>query len=304
MLIKELLPKHRENNLTHDPEKLIFEGVAPKDVYNISSPFEFAGKTFILGRVESRDSEHSQACFFEAAGPARYVLNLEAPSFQLQDPFYTFIEDQLVVGGVEVREKTSNPSEFEWRTVFYKGTDVTNLERFFEGPFGMKDLRIKGLNDGRILVLTRPQGEKGGRGNIGAVLLDCLDQLTVTAVDEAPLLEGQFIDEEWGGANEIHQLADDRLGVLGHIACFDEAGDRHYYAMTFELSLPDFAIRDVKLVAERQDFLPGQAKRPDLEDVVFSGGILLNGQEATLYAGISDAEAQKLDLVNPFVKGV
>ena len=71
----------------------------------------------------------------------------------------------------------------------------------------MKDLRLAELNDGSIGVLTRPQGEKGGRGKIGFARISSLEELTLDVVEEAPLLEGQFVDEEWGGANEPHILA-------------------------------------------------------------------------------------------------
>ena len=41
-------------------------------------------------------------------------------------------------------------------------------------------------------------------------------------------------------------------------------------------------------------------KRPDLEDVVFSGGLHIYEDHIVLYAGISDAGAQKIKLENPF----
>jgi len=45
-------------------DKLIFEDVGDKDVYNITVPFLHYGKNIIVGRVESRDSEHSKVVFF------------------------------------------------------------------------------------------------------------------------------------------------------------------------------------------------------------------------------------------------
>ncbi|MDZ5001573.1 DUF1861 family protein, partial [Clostridium perfringens] len=38
----------------------------------------------------------------------------------------------------------------------------------------------------------------------------------------------------------------------------------------------------------------------DLEDVVFSGGLIIEGNKARLYSGISDAEAQFIEIDNPF----
>ena len=84
------------------------------------------------------------------------------------------------------------------------------------------------------------------------------------------------------------------------MSIFDEENNRHYYAMAFELDLTNFAMKNAKIIAERKDFAAGPAKRPDLVDVVFSGGIVMKDQKAVIYAGISDAGAQKLEIENPF----
>lgn len=122
-------------------------------------------------------------------------------------------------------------------------------------------------------------------------------------MEQAPLLEGQFIDEQWGGANEPHLLANGLVGVLGHIASFDEEGNRHYYPMVFALNPETGDISDIELIATRSHFLPGPAKRPDLIDVVFSGGLVRKADgTADMYAGISDAEAQKITIIDPFLQ--
>ena len=58
---------------------------------------------------------------------------------------------------------------------------------------------------------------------------------------------------------------------------------------------------DIELIAVRSRFLPGEAKLARLVDVVFSGGLVRreNGT-AELYAGISDVEAQRLTIKDPF----
>ena len=104
----------------------------------------------------------------------------------------------------------------------HKEADLVHKKPFFQGPDHMKDLRLVQLKDGSIGVFTRPQGEKGGRGKIGFVRIGTLDDLSLDVIRQAPLLEGQFLDEEWGGCNEIHVLSNGLLGVLGHIARFDE----------------------------------------------------------------------------------
>ncbi|MDZ7542959.1 DUF1861 family protein, partial [Clostridium perfringens] len=179
--------------------------------------------------------------------------------------FYTRINNELIVGGVEIFPDPEKEDTLKWRTIFYKGKNIQSLERFFVGPDGMKDLRLAQLLDGKIAVLTRPQGEKGGRGKIGFTIINSLNELTIEVVNESPLLNGLFIDEEWGGANEARPLDSSTLGILGHIACFDNDGNRHYYPMTFKLDINTLKVSEQKLIAIRKDFKPGEAKRPDLE---------------------------------------
>ncbi|WP_314587198.1 DUF1861 family protein [Paenibacillus terrigena] len=284
-----------------DVAKLQFTGVGHKDVYNITARFEDEGEWVIAGRVESRDSEHSDVVFF-VERDGEWVPREGAPTLELQDPFFTKINGDLVVGGVQIYPHPTKADSFMWRTVFYRGQNIASLKQFFTGPDGMKDLRLVDLKDG-IGVLTRPQGDKGGRGKIGFTRIASLDELSIPLIEETPLLEGQFIDAEWGGANEAHLLKNGLLGVLGHIASFDTAGDRHYYPMVFALDPLTGEHSDIKLIAVRNQFLPGAAKRPDLEDVVFSGG-LVRHQDGTahLYAGISDAEAQSATIPDPFAQ--
>lgn len=284
-----------------DPRKVVFSGIGEKDVYNISAPFEDAGELVIAGRVESRDSEHSKVYFFVEQN-GEWVPRENAPVLGLQDPFFTRIAGELVLGGVQIFPHPTNAGQLVWRTVFYKGQSIARLQEFAKGPDGMKDLRLVELKDGSIVVLTRPQGEKGGRGKIGWTRISSLADLTIDVINEAPLLENQFIDEQWGGANEPHLLANGLVGVLGHIASFDEEGNRHYYPMVFALDPETGAFSDMELIATRSHFLPGPSKRPDLVDVVFSGGLVRKPDgTAEVFAGISDAEAQIITIVDPFI---
>lgn len=294
---EELLKKYREEQLYSKATVLTFKDVADKDVYNITAPFLLEGQVVLAGRVESRDDEHSEIVLFTEAEENTWVPIKESVRLSLQDPFFTEIDDDIILGGVEVNFLSSGQAK--WRTVFYRLETSQDAVQIFAGPWGMKDLRLKQLNDGKILVLTRPQGTKGGRGKIGAVIIDDLASLSVALIEDAPLLANQFTDSQWGGANEIHQTKTS-IWVLGHIANFDEENNRHYYAMAFELDLANFAMKNAKIIAERKDFAAGPAKRPDLVDVVFSGGIVMKDQKAVIYAGISDAGAQKLEIENPF----
>ncbi|WNB92632.1 DUF1861 family protein [Bacillus sp. NEB1478] len=296
VLVEEFLEKSQPVN----PTKLKFTGVSERDVYNITAPFEDDGETIIAGRVESRDSEHSEVYFFVNRDGV-WTPREGAPVLELQDPFVTRIAGELVLGGVEIFPHPTNAGLLSWRTAFYKGTSISELKPFFKGPDGMKDLRIAELKDGSVAVLTRPQGEKGGRGKIGFVRVSSLDKVSVEIVEAAPLLEGQFAEGEWGGANELHILDNGMIGVLGHIACFDEEENRHYYPMVFLLNPETGEHSEIQLIAIRGDFLQGVSKRPDLVDVVFSGGLVRKEDgTADFYAGISDAEAHRITISDPF----
>jgi Protein of unknown function (DUF1861) len=296
----ELVEIYLEKDQPMNPEKLTFTGVGERDVYNITAPFEDEGELVIAGRVEARDTEHSEVYFFVNRDGV-WTPREGAPAFELQDPFVTRIAGELVLGGVEIFPHPTNEGALGWRTVFYKGSSIEKLKRFFKGPDGMKDLRLAELKDGSIAVLTRPQGEKGGRGKIGFARIPSLKELTLDVIEEAPLLEGQFAEGEWGGANELHIFDKGLIGVLGHIASFDEEGNRHYYPMVFALNPETGEHTEIQLIAIRDDFLAGASKRPDLVDVVFSGGLVRKEDgTADFYAGISDAEAHKITIKDPF----
>lgn len=301
LLAKELKKNYEENRIEpFQAEKLIFEGVGGKDVYNITAPFVIQNERIIAGRVESRDSEASEVHFF-VLKDGKWTPKKDAMVLTLQDPFITFIDNELILGGVRTFPREDNPTMLGWKTVFYRGTSLSELKEFFAGPNGMKDLRLVQLQDGKIGIFTRPQGEKGGRGKIGYACVDRLEDLTVEVVEEAPIFTDQFDDAEWGGCNEIHVLKDGTLGIVGHIGSFDEEENRHYYSMTFRMNVETGERTDLKLLAVRSDFLPSEAKREDLVDVVFSGGLIRHSNgTATLYAGISDAAAQCITIPDPF----
>ena len=302
-LVDTLLNEFRQTEKGTDPQLLKFEGVGNNDVYNITAAFLQGDTPIIAGRVEARDSEHSKVMFFEEKAGA-WTVKADAPVFELQDPFFTKINGELVLGGVEIYYLQAGSDALGWRTVFYKGADIYTLEKIFVGPKGMKDLRLVQLANKEIGVITRPQGEKGGRGQIGFAVVSDLSQLSTQVIEEAPLL-AQFTAEEWGGANEAHILSNGLVGILGHIAKFDDQGDRHYYPMVFALDAKDGAnlYSKMTIIGERANFVDTQSKRPDLYDVVFSGGLVRNGDgTATLYAGISDAVAQTLTIKDPFIK--
>lgn len=271
-----------------------------RDVYNIAAPFDYFGRTVLAGRVEARDSEDAEIQLFEERTDG-WVSFLKNPDFVgLQDPCVTTIGGKPVLGGVRFPCVFEDGSE-GWQMEFFQANEDGSFKFLFSGPKKMKDIRLLELADGRILVLTRPQGEKGGAGRIGYVIVDSLADVTVEAIDEAPLLEGLCGADEWVGANEAHLLANGKVGVLGHVANFSDDGQRHYYAMAFVLDLETGATTSADVIACRADFPEGPAKRPDLVDVLFSGGLLrLGNGRARMYVGLSDAQAGSVELPDPF----
>ena len=297
---ENLLENYRKHNYEKIPRKLAFKGVSIKDIYNITAPFIDNGIETLAGRVEDRKSELSKVMFFQKYNDV-WLHIADSPVFDLQDPFFTKIKSELIIGGVEIFPDNNTGKIHSWRTVMYRGRDIFNLKLFFIGPDNMKDLRIVELNSGEIGIFSRPQGIKGGKGKIGFTKVDTLDHLSIGIINNASLLKDLFNDSEWGGTNAVYPLFDDYVGVLGHIACFDENKNLHYYSMSFIFNTTTYKYSEVKILAERSDFLPGESKRPDLNDVIFSGGMVLNDKKASLYTGVSDTESQIIEIDNPFI---
>jgi hypothetical protein len=302
---QELLAAFHGTPAAHRPRqgaKLIFAGTKGRDVYNCTAPFSWHGESLIAARVESRDDEFSQVMFFtERQGT--WVQRPHAPVFDLlQDPCVTQMGDELVLGGVSISVDAAKHSVCGWRTVFYRGRTIESLTPFARGPEEMKDIRLRQLPGGGIAVATRPFIK--GQGTIGFTILRHIDELDADALAGAPLFVGQFADQEWGGANELHVLRNGSLGVLGHMACWDAAGNgvRHYYPMAFVIDSVNWRHTPPVIIAERAVFPVGPAKRQDLQDVVFSSGLVRQDDgTALLYAGLSDCEVGVVRITDPFI---
>lgn len=280
--------------------KLSFTGFPEHDVYNITAPFHWREKTIIAGRVEKREEELSQIIFFEKSKnhwhPSPGVQSFTG----LQDPCVTKINGKILLGGVRFPVETGGNAN-AWQMEFYMETEDGSFDQVLTGPLKMKDIRFLQLPDERILVLTRPQGERGGRGKIGYCVVNSLEEATHEKIERAPLFD-HCPEDLWVGANEAHYLSNGKIGVLGHIAEFSADGDRHYYSMVFSIDLETGSSTLPGVIAKRSDFPPGETKRPDLQDVIFSGGLQrLEDGNARLFAGLSDAEAGFLDMKDPFL---
>ncbi len=299
---RQLLESYHAGTPGGHAEKLHFADIGAHDVYNISSPFLDEGQLVIAGRVEQRSSERSRTVFF-VESDGHWLPRENTISLELQDPFFSIINGELVLGGVEVNFDNMGQHVLSWQTQFYRGPHINDVRHFATGPEHMKDIRLLELPSRKILVLTRPLGLTDARAAIGYTCINNLEELNAAVIDAATLFRDQFLPDEWGGANEAHVLTNGLVAVLGHVA-YMEAGDiRHYHAMTFALNPETGEKTPLKIIATRRDFLPGAAKRPDLEDVIFSGGLVRQADgRAWLYAGVSDAEAHRILIADPFVE--
>ena len=301
--VQNLLNDFNCSEMKLSSRALRFSGVGHKDVYNITAPFIDEGEYVIAGRVESRYNEESVVMIFVERGGVWVPRKGEKVFSSLQDPFITFIHGELVLGGVEIWPSFMDRTVLEYRTVFYRGQNIKDLQLFAVGPQRMKDIRLVGLPDNRIGVFTRPKGEwYGGDAQIGFTIIESLDYLTPRVIVEAEPIPNLFRSDEWAGVNELHVLDNGLLGVLGHVAYFSEDQNRHYYAMAFMYDYLQKKAAPIKIIAAR-NCLAGiiQYKRTDLQDIMFAGGLIrLNDGTSELYAGVNDCEAHVVKIPDPF----
>lgn len=299
----ELLEEFNKKEIKCDGNKLKFFGVDDKDVYNISAPFLMADEIVIMGRVEVRNkSLESEVRFFKLENEVWTLIN-NAPILKLEDGFLSSFRGEMVIGGVETcaNPTEQNPDQIDYKTVFYRGNNLSSLKKFASGPENMKDIRLI-ENKGKLGVFTRPQGGSNGNGKIGYIELNNLEELTAKNLLKAKIIENQFVPGEWGGANELHLLLDGRIGVIGHIAYWDKKEIRHYYATSFIFDPLTQKASPIKIIAIRNNFPNGVSKTSELSDIIFPGGLIRHFDgTATLYAGLSDAEAGSIKIKDPFI---
>ena len=307
---KELYSEFQKNKEVKAAAVHTFEGVDDCDVYNPSIPFELNGSTYIAGRVETRDSERSKVKFFRYE-QGSWVLCHDMQSFDLQDPFVTWIDEELILGGVRVDWDEETGWAKSWCTDFYKGTSLNDLTYFTSGPDHMKDIRLVQLQDKRIGIFTRPQGSEMLKkyrciAKIGFTIVNKLSEVTPVNIENAPLLEGHFLSNEWGGCNQIHLLKNGTLGVIGHISYGEGDDDNkilHYYGMSFVIDPHTRKMSVPKIIISRDCFPDGPAKASRLKDVTFTSGIIRGDNDtALIYSGLSDAQVGSALINDPFTE--
>jgi len=294
-----------EKNLpkTIQSAKLTFTGVdAGYDVYNCSIPFVWNGVRYIFGRVEPHDRwASSKVMLFRASGRDEWKRVLEFGSLDLEDPYIAFVKGELIVGGTRV-EKVSGLVK-SYRGDFYRdnGRGPLHLEYYTSGPYRMKDIRLVELKDGRIGVFSRPRGEDirakyGSEAVIGFTTIADLKELTPELVENAPVVEGIFGKDEWGGCNQAYLQADGTVLVAAHL-CYQGApavpdGPKRqiYCNAAFTLDPVTRKATHIRLVATRKMYPACEPKVQHLDDCVFTSGFVFNGDgTADIYTGLCDA---------------
>jgi hypothetical protein len=283
-----------------DGEMVIAADVKDKerDVYNPTPPVLIDERKIMAARVEYRIDENSEVHFFEQdeKDELTWIKIEDAPVLLMQDPFITMVGGEIIVGGVEVSPILLDSQEDStYRTAFYKGKSLDTLEKFAVGPERMKDIRIIDLErgDGHIGVFGRPQNGIFGPGQITYIELNGLADLTPDNISKAKVIENLFIPTEWGGANQLHLREDGKIGVIGHIACFDEEFNKIYHAISFVFDPETHTALPLKIIATRDNFPKSESKKPDLEKVIFPGGIDGAGN---FYAGLGDTGAGRISI--------
>jgi len=273
--------------------------VGEKDVYNPTAPFEKEGEECIAARVEERgvlwqDPGYSPASMFFVKRGECWVPDKNAPVFALEDPFKTFISGELIFGGVKV---FGEAGKRRFRTVFYRGKSLEDLSWFAEGPEMMKDIRIVELIDKRIGVFTRPQGKQYGRGRIGFIVINSLEELNERNIERAEIIGSKLRNNEWVGVNDAKLLESGKIAVLAHRAKIRINKRKSYWAISFVLDPLTGEISNYRVIVTRDDFPPTPAKKPFLQDVVFPGEL---DYDHRLYAGLSDTSIGVKKVNNPY----
>jgi len=290
-----------------DAKILQFYSPNGEDVYNPTIPFLSDGMEVMACRVQERTGRDSTTVFFTKSEGV-YQPIPDAPTFALEDPFVTYVNGEIVLGGVHV--KWDGMRALSWQTVFYKGPNIYKLKHFADGPAHMKDIRLVQLTNGKIAICTRPQGEKmvkthGCIAKIGFTIIDNLDDLTPDIIESAPFIQDVFPHDEWGGANQLHELPNGKIGVIGHISHKNIKNGidyLHYYSVAFTINPANLSTSPARVICSRDCFPGEESREPRLYDVTFCAGITrADDTSAYIYTGLSDCQIGKARIPNPFV---
>jgi hypothetical protein len=288
---------------------LSFMGVDGFDVYNCSVPFEWRGNRYLYGRIERRDEwARSWVRLFRETGKDSYTLVKDSMIYQLEDPFVTFVGEEIVLGGTHVRYRSNQIDTYY--DYFYRGKYLENLRYFTTGPDYMKDIRLVELPEG-IGVFSRPRDEEvikkyGSDSVVGFTMIPDLDHLDASVIAHAKIIPGLFGAGEWGGCNQCFLLESGNIGVIGHKSFQSSVPEYKlvYINISFVFDPKSNKLLDEKIIAVRSSYPPGPSKKPELADCAFTSGIVMRkggaNSLADLYSGIGDTCEGRVVISYPF----
>ncbi|WP_432826972.1 DUF1861 family protein [Dactylosporangium sp. CA-092794] len=275
-------------------------GTEGRFAYNPCLIAEPGGRTLLAVRVESpgsywrdRTSWDPEVRFYERVA-GRWEPAAGTPVFPAaEDPFAAWTRDadgrpRLVFGVVTLDFGGAVPVAV---TRFFAAPDVKSLDpeaAFLEVP-GMKDIRLlQRAQD--VVVCGRPQGGRAGIGRISVAIAGSVEAVTAELISAAHVFVDQVEPGTKLGANELFDLGDGTVGVLGHVAIGEEGSTQRYAAAWWTLDPLRRTATAPVVIATRADFPAAPAKFPAIADVVFPGALehLPDGR-LRLYCGLGDA---------------
>ncbi|MDO8513220.1 MAG: DUF1861 family protein [bacterium] len=253
----------------------------------------------LMGRIETTDSETNSTIMFfrHNKETGRWEIDPDAPLIpKTQDPFHFKIvengQDVHYIGGVHVEPSEEDPTKVDkYWTVFYKydknltelsnNKDETATEPFTKGPEKMKDIRFIQYLDGKIGIFTRPYATEFGKGRIGYIEIDSMDEFSPEILSSAPLVGGQEDfdpQHEWLGVNDVQILPepDGRVVIVGHVAQDIENGQMDYHAFAATFNRETRSLENIQIIGTAEDLIGKiTPKKKTLHSVLFPGSVEL-----------------------------
>ena len=303
--ILDLRNEYREKKKVYASEKLEFSGVGGRDVYNCSVPFEFDGKTYIFGRVERREEWASSTTHLFCKNEENvWQKVISFDPLPLEDPYVVKIHDEYVVAGTHVVKEKGTVKTY--CCYFYRGKDLFSLRYWTTGPDYMKDIRLAELQNGKVCVFSRPRNEDilkeyGCESQVGAILIDSLDELCADVICKANYIKGMFNEGEWGGLNQAFVLEKELVGAIGHQCYTNDKNCAVYVNTAYVIDLSKNKVVLKKVIGEREDYPKSASKITQLSDCAFTSGLVYRPDgKADLYSGLSDVGEGKIVIDDPF----
>lgn len=299
---------------------------ASQPIYDISYDSQTGKPYFILCvRMERKEDEKdSYIEYFRSDSPFSKVWDHideeDLAHIKGQDPSVAIINNSLLLGVVEVKSIPIDSKNLEtrltWKMAFYKGHGIRNLEFFAYGPDNMKDIRLTELENGKILCFTRPQSpgniELGGLGQIGIVSLESINDLKdVHIFNKSRFINTRFLSHEWGGINYAIALTDNKIGVIGHIARFDEEHPSYqgktskpkiYSPFSAIYNSQTLKLENVEILTMADEFSGVSPKTDLLKNVAYGTGITDPDDRGNvmLILGVGDTASAYKIIKDPF----